>query len=211
MESIKKAKGITYPEKANVMLIIDLVSYEEKSLNEQLEHAHKILSSFSPIQIKVTTDPLEMERIYLARKGVFSSLLLEKERPKHYMISGDIVVPPSKLPQTLREIEECNKNFGYKMSLLGHIGDGNIHILFFTDPSDEKEIEKAEDFLLETGKIALKYGGSVSAEHGIGLEKKKLLLQEFQYKNSTINIELMKQIKKVFDPKNILNRGKLFD
>jgi len=211
MESIKKAKGITYPEKANVMLIIDLVSYEEKSLNEQLEHAHKILSSFSPIQIKVTTDPLEMERIYLARKGVFSSLLLEKEKPEQYMISGDIVVPPSKLPQTLREIEECNKNFGYKMSLLGHIGDGNIHILFFTDPSDEKEIKKAEDFLLETGKIALKYGGSVSAEHGIGLEKKKLILQEFQYKNSTINIELMKQIKKVFDPKNILNRGKLFD
>lgn len=70
MESIKKAKGIVYPENANVMLKIDLVSFEEKSLNVQLEYVHQLLSSFSPIQIKVTTDPLEMERIYLARKGV---------------------------------------------------------------------------------------------------------------------------------------------
>lgn len=211
MESIKKAKGISYPENSNVMLIIDLVSYDEKSLETQLEYAHKILSTFNPVQIKVTTDPYEMERIYLARKGIFSSVLLERERPEQYMISGDIVVPPSKLPQTLREIEECNKKFGYKMSLLGHIGDGNIHILIFTDPSNKEEIKKADDFLLETGKIALKYGGSVSAEHGIGLEKKRLLIEEFQHKNSMVNLELMKQIKKVFDPKNILNRGKLFD
>jgi glycolate oxidase len=59
--------------------------------------------------------------------------------------------------------------------------------------------------------IAVKHEGCVSAEHGIGLEKKELLLKEFAYRNNQINLELMKKIKNVFDPKNILNRGKLIE
>jgi FAD/FMN-containing dehydrogenases len=210
LESIKKTKGISYPENSNVMLILDIAS-EESSLDPLLERAYKIINSLNPIQSKVTTDPIEMERIYLARKGILSSLLVERESMNQYMIIGDIVVPPSKLAITLKEIQECNKNFYFKISLLGHIGDGNIHITIFTDPNDVELMKKTEEFLLETGKIALKHEGSVSAEHGIGLEKKKLLIEEFKAKNSLVNLEIMKQIKKVFDPKNILNRGKLLE
>lgn len=72
-------------------------------------------------------------------------------------------------------------------------------------------MEIVEKFQMELGTISLKHGGSVSAEHGVGLEKKELLKEEFRIRNSPGTMELMKTVKKAIDPKNLLNRGKIFD
>ena len=210
MEAAKKGKGVDYPQEANYMLIIDIASTEE-SLQKDLESAAEVLKSTSPMSLRITTDPAEMERIYLARKGLYSSLLMERTAPGEKVIIGDIVVPSTEVPATLLDIDNAIRNYGFKVSLFGHIGDGNIHLNIFADTSKENEMRRVSSFLLETGMIAVRHGGSVSAEHGIGLEKKQLLVEEFKARGTLVNLELMRQIKKVFDPKNLLNRGKLFD
>ncbi len=209
LETVKKAKGINFPENANYLLMFDITSPKE-SLEKDLKDAMEIVKSFNPIQIFYTTDPIEMEKMYLARKGLYSSQLSERENPEQYIVVGDLVVPSSKVPNALKEIEEKISQFEFKVSLYGHIGDGNIHMTIYVNPNDENEMNKAYKFLYETGEIAIKYQGSISAEHGIGIEKKELLYEEFKQKNSLITLELMKRIKKEFDPNNILNRGKLF-
>ncbi|MCL5407925.1 MAG: dehydrogenase, partial [Candidatus Thermoplasmatota archaeon] len=124
---------------------------------------------------------------------------------------SDIVVPTSELPATLKEVKESMESFAIRAAIFGHIGDGNIHANIFVDLSSKEKVESVERFQKELGMISLKHAGSVSAEHGIGMEKKDLLKEEFRLKNSPGTMELMKSIKTTIDPKNLLNRGKIFD
>ncbi|GGP19997.1 glycolate oxidase subunit GlcD [Thermocladium modestius] len=210
MDAAKKSKGIDYPSEANYMMIIDIASTEE-SIKKDLESAADAIRTTNPLHVRITTDPEEMDRIYQARKGLYSSLLMERARPGEKVIIGDVVVPPTEVPSTLVDLDGAIKRYGFKVSLFGHIGDGNVHLNIFANADDEEEMRRVSEFLLETGMIAVRHGGSVSAEHGIGLEKKQLLVEEFKARGTPVNLELMRQLKKVFDPKNLLNRGKLFD
>jgi glycolate oxidase len=210
MDAITKIKKITFPKDAKYLLIIDIASTKE-SINNKLEESSKILKKFNPIDIQVTTDPVEMDRIYQARKGLYSSQLQERADVNEYVIIGDVVVPTSELPNTLKEASNKIGEYGFKVVLFGHIGDGNIHTNIFADVKDPEKMKKADSLMIEIGKIAIKHGGSVSSEHGIGLEKRVLLIEEFKQKGSLENLEIMKNIKKIFDPKNLLNRGKIFE
>jgi glycolate oxidase len=209
MDSITHTKGLKFPEQAQYLLLIDISSTEE-SLDKKLNEAAEILKSTEILEIKITKDPDEMAAMYQARKGLYSSQLNEREKPGEYVIIGDIVVPASKLPKTLIEIKESIERYKLKVALFGHIGDGNIHANIFADINDREKMKIVNDFMMELGRIALKNDGSVSSEHGIGIEKIELLKEEYMYKNSLKNIEIMKSIKNIFDPKNILNRGKMF-
>ncbi|MEM4141507.1 MAG: FAD-binding oxidoreductase [Thermoplasmata archaeon] len=209
MDSITHTKGIKFPEEAQYLLLIDISSTEE-SIDRKLKEAYEILKSTELVEIKLTMDPEEMNVMYQARKGLYSSQLSEREKPGEYVIIGDIVVPASRLPYTLKEIRETIEDYGLKVALFGHIGDGNIHANIFADINNDEQMEKVNSFMMDLGRIALRNEGSVSSEHGIGIEKIELLREEYRYKNSIKNIELMRNIKNIFDPKNILNRGKMF-
>ena len=209
MDSITHTKGIKFPEEAQYLLLIDISSTEE-SIDRKLKEAYEILKSTELVEIKLTMDPEEMNVMYQARKGLYSSQLSEREKPGEYVIIGDIVVPASRLPYTLKEIRETIEDYGLKVALFGHIGDGNIHANIFADTNNDEQMEKVNSFMMDLGRIALRNEGSVSSEHGIGIEKIELLREEYKYKNSIKNIELMRNIKNIFDPKNILNRGKMF-
>ncbi len=210
LDAIKKAKNIDSPEGSNFLLMIDIASTHE-SIGRKLDEAKKIIEEQNPINIKITRDKDEMRIMYEARKGLYSSSLGIRDSKDEYIEIGDVVVPPSELPSSLKEIEGSMKNFRIKALLFGHIGDGNIHANIMVDLKDNGYRERVEKFQMELGKIALKHGGSVSAEHGIGLEKKELLLEELKERGSMEVLTLMKGIKKDFDPDGILNRGKIFD
>ena len=208
MDSITKVKGIKFPENAKYLILIDVSSTKE-SLDRFMDEFENVIKQTNPILIKKTKDPQEMEQMYQARKGLYSSQLLERTSPDEYIIIGDIIVPASELPKALKEINDKIIESGFRATLFGHIGDGNIHANIFVNPKDKKMMEGVFNLLNNLGEIALKHDGSVSSEHGIGIEKKELLLLEMKYKNSLKNIEIMKEIKKIIDPKNIMNRGKL--
>ncbi|MCL5732520.1 MAG: dehydrogenase, partial [Candidatus Thermoplasmatota archaeon] len=205
-----KARGMHFPESARYMLIVDISSTRE-SLQRQLDEAVAVLRQFSPTDITVTTDPAEMARIYEARKGAYASLLSERSSPTERVVIGDIVVPASSLPMALKESEEKLKEDGVRAALFGHIADGNIHANIFADTGNAEQMKKVDRFQMDLGKIALKYGGSVSAEHGIGMEKKELLRMELDSSGNPYVMEIMKTIRRSFDPMGIMNRGKMFD
>jgi len=210
LETIKKARNIDSPDGSNYLLMIDIASTHE-SIDRMLEDAKKIIEAEGPIVIRITRDKDEMAKMYEARKGLYSSSLGLRDFKDEYIEIGDVVVPPSQLPESLMEIESALKEYNLKAVLFGHIGDGNIHANILVDLNNKDHVERVEKFQMAIAKIALKHGGSVSAEHGIGLEKKELLLEELRERNSMEVLTLMKNIKKAFDPEGIMNRGKIFD
>ncbi len=210
MDSLEKTRGMEFPERARYLLIVDIAAPRE-SLQRQLQDAAEVMKEFSPLDLRVTTDPQEMSRIYEARKGAYASLLSERSSMSERVVIGDIVVPASRLPEALKDSESKVNEHGLKVALFGHIADGNIHANIYADVSNREQMKKVDEFQIDFGRIALKYGGSVSAEHGIGIEKKELLEMEIRETGSPHVMELMKAIRKDFDPKGIMNRGKMFD
>ncbi len=210
MDSITQTKGMKFPEEAQYMLLVDIASSPE-SLDRMLEHAASIIKESNPISLTTTKDKEEMQRMYEARKGLYSSALSQRDSPEQTVVIGDVVVPVSKLPDTLQEFRNSADEHKLKVVFYGHIGDGNIHANIFADMSKDDIRRRVDDFQLSLGRIALSHGGSVSAEHGIGIEKKELLKMELSARNSDFTLDLMRKIREIFDPNHILNRGKIFD
>ncbi len=126
----------------------------------------------------------------------------------------DIAVPMSKLPEAVREIQSLGKKYNVRMNLGGHIGDGNLHPAVWARRSDRDEMERVLRFFEDVGKLAIRLNGTVSAEHGIGTQKKGLLREAIGSRNngnSDTVIGLMRNIKRIFDPYGVFNPGKIFD
>lgn len=121
----------------------------------------------------------------------------------------DIAVPPSKLVEAIRRVRVVSEDMGLKVSIGGHVGDGNIHPAVGYPLDDEKARRRVYEWYREIARIALELGGTVSAEHGIGLLKKELLAMELEYIGGVKALDIMRAIKRIFDPKNILNPGKV--
>jgi glycolate oxidase len=113
----------------------------------------------------------------------------------------DVVVPRSEIPEFMRQIHKISEEYGVLITGAGHAGDGNVHLALF-----ERDNDKLHTILREIYEIGKKLGGTISAEHGIGSEKRKFLLEM----EDKAKLALMRRIKKAFDPNNILNPGKIF-
>ena len=210
LQSVKKAKGLEYPEGSQYLLMVDMASTRE-SIDRILNKAAEIINTFNPIELRITRDKKEMEKMYEARKGLYSSSLGLRDSKEEYIVIGDVVVPPSHLSKAIREATQSLHDLKLKCLLFGHIGDGNIHANIFADLANRDHMERVNKFQIKLASIAIENLGSVSAEHGIGLEKKELLLMELEARNSMALVDLMKGIKGQFDKNGILNRGKIFD
>ena len=121
----------------------------------------------------------------------------------------DIAVPPSRLVEAVREIRMLEERYGLPTFMGGHISDGNLHPAVGFDPSDKETASRVEEWFYDIVRIAIKLGGTVSSEHGIGLMKKEALKMELEAHGSLKALSLMRKIKRVFDPKGILNPGKI--
>jgi glycolate oxidase len=122
----------------------------------------------------------------------------------------DISVPPSRLVEAVKRLRGLSEKYNLPMTLAGHIGDGNLHPVVWIEEKDESKREALVNMVGDIMMLALELGGTVSSEHGIGLTKKEGLIMEFNSKESSKAIELMKKIKRLFDPKGILNPDKMF-
>ena len=140
--------------------------------------------------------------LWAARRAL--SPLLRDIAPKK--INEDIVVPVSNLPELLRGLEALSREYDLANVNFGHAGNGNIHVNLLIDPDDGRQMERAELCLEKVFDLVLSLKGTLSGEHGVGREKMRFVPKEID--EPTLN--LMKAIKSVFDPKGILNPGKLF-
>jgi D-lactate dehydrogenase len=140
--------------------------------------------------------------LWAARKSL--SPLLRDIAPKK--INEDVVVPVSRLPELLAGLAELSGRFRLQNVNFGHAGNGNIHVNLLVNPDDADEMARAGTCMSEVFDLVLRLGGTLSGEHGVGSEKRPYVPREID----PVTLGVMKEIKRVFDPLNILNPGKLF-
>jgi len=144
----------------------------------------------------------DVERLWEARRSVSPSLY----RLRPHKISEDIVVPRSRLAELVASLDELGHKYDLTIPAFGHAGDGNIHVNIMLDKENHLELQNARLLVKELFEKVIKMGGTITGEHGIGITKAPYLAMEIP----RAGLELMERIKKAFDPRGILNPGKIF-
>lgn len=186
---------------AEAVLFIEVDGSNEEVVEEELEVVRKVCEKIGVKQIIYSTDPKRTEELWRLRHSLAN--LLAKLRGEGIPINSimDFAVPISKVPEAVKEIKSLAAKYGRLMATFGHIGDGNVHMGSAINVEDPVQREMAVKFSKEAAEIIVKkYGGTLSAEHGIGMAKSALINIEHED-----TLPLMRGIKKVFDPHNIMN------
>ena len=170
---------------------------EEASKMEELAKAN------GAMEVRVARDAAEAEQLATARRSAFSALA----RLAPTTILEDATVPRSELAHMIRFVAEVAKKYELKIGTFGHMGDGNLHPTFLTDERNEAEIHRVHEAFKEIFDEAIRLGGTITGEHGIGLAKKEFL-PKFA---GAAQMRVMRELRKALDPKGILNPGKMFD
>ncbi len=189
------------PEGAGAMLMIEV-----DGSAEQLDLAEQAVSRAAAgpglRELRSARDEAERKALWAARKAL--SPAQRKIAPKK--INEDVVVPVSRMADLIGGLEALSERFGILIVNFGHAGNGNIHVNLLVDPDDPKQMAVVDECLDQVFRLVLSLRGTLSGEHGIGYDKKQFVVLEIE----PAALELMKQIKKQFDPAGILNPGKLF-
>ena len=154
-------------------------------------------------EVRVAKDDAEATQLATARRSAFSALA----RLAPTIILEDATVPRSELAHMIRFVAEVAKKYELKIGTFGHMGDGNLHPTFLTDERNEAEIQRVHEAFKEIFDEAIRLGGTITGEHGIGLAKKEFL-PKFA---GEAQMRVMRELRKALDPKGILNPGKMFD
>ncbi|MDI7260555.1 MAG: FAD-linked oxidase C-terminal domain-containing protein [Thermodesulfobacteriota bacterium] len=198
LDAIRNYGGAEFSKEAEALLLIE-VDGEEALVEGQGKRIEKFCKARGAIEVQRAKSPEETERLWQARRTAFGSVA--RLRPN--CIVEDATVPVKSLPEMIRKIVELAGKYHLKIGILAHAGDGNLHPLIMTDHRDKEEMVRIDDALEEMYEAAIAMGGTLSGEHGIGIAKKRFMPMEF----SQSAIEIMRGIKRVFDPNNILNPG----
>ncbi len=201
LDLVKDALSFDLPEDIKAMLILELDG-DVSSVEKDAEKIKQLCYSHEALDVLVAKDQTHAQKLWDARKAL-SPVLYKIATNK---INEDIVVPIDKIPDMVQITQKIQKSSGLKVVSFGHAGDGNIHCNIMYNKADENESIRAKKAVDELFCATLDLGGTITGEHGVGMTKLKYLPQEI----GEIQIELMKGIKKVFDPLNILNPGKIF-
>jgi len=191
-------------ESCGAMLLIELDGSDPGQIEADLIETGKLCETRGAIEVYVAEDRNNIERIWNVRRNIAEAFKVYS--PVQSL--EDIVVPISRIPAIIPELERLGKKYGMQIPCYGHAGDGNLHATLVKDPNmsmeDWKKNEKA--CLGELYAITQKMGGKISGEHGIGVKRREF----FKDLVSPVELELMKKLKQALDPNNIMNPGKIF-
>ena len=184
-------------------LIIEVDGNHQETLMKEMEAISELLVEFDCGDVFFADDEQQKAELWKLRRRVAEAVKING-----YTIEEDTVVPRAELPALIRGVKALGKEFEFDVVCYGHAGDGNLHIRIKKPGSiyslNNKEVIPALKALF---KLVKSLGGTISGEHGIGLIQKEYMDIVFD----DANLQLMKGIKKIFDPNNILNSGKIFD
>ncbi|MEZ4973906.1 MAG: FAD-linked oxidase C-terminal domain-containing protein [Cyclobacteriaceae bacterium] len=190
------------PEDMGAYLLCELDGNDEELLMRDAEKVMKVAERFSIGEVLFADSAAQKEELWKVRKNISPAV-----NWKTVTKSDDVVVPRSNLPKLVTGIKEIGKQYGFNTVCFGHLGDGNLHINFLREGLTDHEWEtKIPEGIGEVFKLVVKLGGTLSGEHGVGITKRPYM----NIAMSEVNLNLMRGIKKVFDPNGILNPGKIF-
>ncbi len=199
LDILRAASSLTVPAGARALLVLELDG-TERAVAEDLERVGNALSAWTSFEVGVATVRADRERFWSVRRDMSRAL----RRQARWKISEDVVVPRTQLPALIDRCRLLSERHGIRMPAYGHAGDGNLHVnLLWDEPSQRPAVDAATAELFAS---AIELGGTLSGEHGIGALKAPFLGLE----QSAAVIEAQRRIKDTFDPKGILNPGKIF-
>ncbi|MCO5333340.1 MAG: hypothetical protein M9893_04880 [Pyrinomonadaceae bacterium] len=193
------AFGLSRDADAILLVAVD-GSREEVEKNAAL--IEDIIADNGGFDVMRSRSKEEEDRLWDVRRAVSPSLM----KYGTLKINEDVVVPRSNVPELVARIEEIGRRNDTFVANFGHAGDGNIHVNFVVEREDAAQVARARKCVAETFLLAVELGGTISGEHGIGYVKAPYM----SYALDEATIEVMKAIKRTFDPNGILNPGKMF-
>ncbi len=201
MKAAEASVNAGYPQEAEAILIVELEG-EAGQVEAEFKQLDEVIQSSGAIEVIIAQNARERAKIWKGRKGAFSAV--GRLSPDYVVQDG--VVPRSKLGEALTKISELRQQYGLDVANVFHAGDGNLHPLILYNGREDGALEKAEALAGEILKLCVELGGSITGEHGIGMEKRDYMPAMF----SELELDVMKDLRLAIDPKEIANRGKMF-
>jgi len=198
VDAVEDYLGMGLP-RGHALLLVETDGDEAELVQEELSLLEETAKAHGA-EVRKAQDEQEAEALWRARRAV--SPALGRIRPKR--VNEDIAVPRSALPEVVREIRALGEAYGLIVVQFGHIGDGNLHPNILFDPRRESE-ERVWELAHEIARVALRHGGVLSGEHGIGLMKRKFMAEAVDGET----LEAFRQVKAALDPGGLFNPGKL--
>jgi D-lactate dehydrogenase len=199
IEMVREYSSADLPQNAGAMLMIE-VDGPESAMSQSVSAVSKAASNEGLLGLNTAKTEDEINVLWATRKAL--SPALRNVAPKK--INEDIVVPVSKMPALITGLDDLSKQHDITIVNFGHAGNGNIHVNLLVDPDDPEQMARSKQCLDDVFSLVIALGGTLSGEHGIGLVKREFVDREID----ATSLDLMRQIKVVFDPQNILNPGK---
>jgi len=201
IDLVRDFSGIEIDPQVGAILMIE-VDGPAHCLEESVTAVAAAASNPGLIELHTAETREEIAQLWKARQSL--SPALRKVAPKK--INEDVVVPVSRIPQLLDGLQQLSADSGIRIVNFGHAGNGNIHVNLLTDLNDPEQMQRAQRCLDATFDLVLDLGGTLSGEHGVGLEKRDFIQREID----PPTLRLMTDIKRQLDPAGILNPGKMF-
>ena len=198
IEALIEKLGVDLPKDAGAVLVGDVDGNVPEEVAFQLETLEASFQENGATEFKIAQNETEEKELWYARRNASQSITIFGNKK----LNEDISVPRSMLPKALKEIYAIGDKYGFKVPCFGHAGDGNIHVNVMIDIS---QIDEGHKCIEEIFQMVVDMGGTLSGEHGIGTSKAPFMGIAFNDEE----LQLFKDIKKAFDPNNILNPGKM--
>lgn len=201
MDAARQGKTNSFPEGTEAVLIIELDGSDPVRIKTELETVHKICAEKTCSAFKVAGDEAERALLWAARKGAYPAMA----RLAPDVLVEDGVVPRPRLPEALRETRAIISKYKLTAGLLFHAGDGNVHPNIIFDRRDIQEVKRVKKAGYEILKSCIRLGGTISGEHGIGVEKR--VAMNWLYTRE--ELDFFQSIKRAFDPAGLANPDKI--
>jgi glycolate oxidase len=198
--ALNESFDVHLPADAGSLLLVEVEGLREETEDWAASIAH-VLKRHGATEVRSAASVAERELLWKARKLGYAALA--RIRPNNYL--HDAVVPRTKVPEVLRQVNAIAERYGYVIANMFHIGDGNLHPVLLFDARTES-IDRVMEASAEILKVALDAGGALSGEHGIGLEKNHFMLWVF----SPEDLDAQRRARDAFDPEGGMNPGKIF-
>jgi glycolate oxidase len=198
--ALNQATDLNLPQAA-AMVLAETDGFTQQGADYEMDKVIEVFKRNNAKGIRRAYSPEEAEHLWTARKS-FGGVIT---RLKNNFIVDDTTVPISKLPDMLIGIKAISKRYNVLIATMGHLGDGNLHPNILYDGIDPDEIARVRKATADLFKLGIELGGTLTGEHGIGLAKAEFMPLE----HDAVAMEVMRSIKRLFDPNNILNPGKM--
>ncbi len=200
LRMVEEATRAGYPLDAAAVLLIELEGLKE-AVDEQVEQVREACLACRAREFRVARSPEERDLLWKGRKNAFGAV--GRVSPTYYVQDG--VVPRSQIAPMLRYIAEVSERYGLIISNIFHAGDGNLHPIILFNPRKPGDLDKARAAGFDILRRCIAAGGSITGEHGVGMEKMDLMPDLF----SPESLDMMRRLKQMFDPDSRLNPGKV--